>query len=122
MVGSADHLEHDYRARAGRTGARELWALFGVDEDNGAYVIVIGIIFISVAVIGCCYCKVYDPTRKWCKNKYKKWCTKKDREALAPPPDRPPTPEVSRNALDRTVSRRDIRGPYPPRCTSYHPL
>lgn len=68
---------------------RSLFEVFGVTEDDGAYVVFIGLLLVGIAVLACFYCKIYDPTRIWCTKKWKKWCSKKERDA---PPPRPRTP------------------------------
>lgn len=79
----------------GRLGARKLFSVLGVDEDDGAYVLIIGIIFMGIMVIGCCYCKVYDPTKIWCAKKYKRYCTRRPKAPKQPRPPTPPAEEVS---------------------------
>lgn len=68
--------------------------LFGVQEDDGLYVLIAGIVLIGLTVLACCYCKVYDPIKHWCIKSYKKWCTRKPRAPRPPRPGAPPTPEV----------------------------
>lgn len=92
------NLEEDSGAahihEQGRRGVRELFSVLGVEEDDGAYVLIIGIIFMGIMVIGCCYCKVYDPTKAWCAKKYKRYCTRRPKAPKQPPPRTPPAEEV----------------------------
>lgn len=80
--------------------------IFGVQEDEGAYVVVVGIIFVGIAVLGCAYCRVYDPLKLWCWKKLQKCLEKKPRPD-GPPPRGPGGPD--------DVRRRSRYARNPPR-------
>lgn len=74
---------------------RSLIEVFGVGEDEGVYVFIAGMILLALTVIGCCYCKVYDPLKTFYIKMYKRCCTRKPKAAAPPKEEAPGTPEVS---------------------------
>lgn len=74
---------------------RALVSLFGVEEDDGMYVLIVGIILAGIAFLACFYCKVYDPTKRYCIKKWRKYCTMVPLDEPPATPDTPRTPEVS---------------------------
>lgn len=69
-------------------------AVFGVSEDDGALVLILGIVLLCLTVLACCYCKVYDPLKLWSIAAYNKYCKKRPKEDDAPPPGARPPAEV----------------------------
>lgn len=92
-------------ASEGRTnGTRGLFELFGIQDDDGGYVAVIGLILLCIAVLGCFYCKVYDPIKLWCQKKYKRWCVRGPRAVPPPPPGAEIPPERNHWYLNKTLA------------------
>ncbi|CAN0437886.1 unnamed protein product [Ectocarpus sp. 12 AP-2014] len=94
---------------------RALFDVLGVSEDDGAYVLIAGLILAGLTFMACCYCKVYDPLRKWSIKTYNR-CCKKQPNAAAPPPPEPATAEERRHwYLNQTLqidrADRDELGP-----------
>lgn len=106
---------------------RALFELFGVTEDDGVYVLIAGLILIVFSVVGCCYCKVYDPLRVFCVKKITKWCAKKPKKPPAPPPDDAPAevrkPEMCHPGSDPALLTEVllVRGSLPCTRSVFHP-
>lgn len=77
---------------------RALFEIFGVDEDDGAYLIIIGFVFLGIATIGCFYCKVYDPLRLWLIDTCRKLCERKPKDKAPPRQEGQPPEEVRMRA------------------------
>lgn len=74
---------------------RDLFEVFGVTDDEGALVLICGLILGGLTFTACCYLKLYDPLRLWCIKKVKKCCEKKPKQPQIEK-EAPGTPEVSR--------------------------
>lgn len=93
----------DGRAIKNEENGRSLFEIWGVSEDSGSYVIVIGLILVGIAVLACCYCKVYDPAKLYTIKCCKKFCSKKPRLKPPPPPEVQTPEEVSPNAPKSSI-------------------